>query len=89
MTTEELKIELKEHIIAELNLEDITPEEISDEKTLFGEDLGLDSIDALELVVLLEKFYDVKIRDEEEGKKVLFSVNTMAERIEQQQALKN
>ena len=52
---EELIIELKEKIIEALNLEEMTPEEIEDDAPLFGEGLGLDSIDALELIVLLEK----------------------------------
>ncbi len=78
---EDLKYQLKKQIIEELKLEDITPEDIQDNAPLFGDGLGLDSIDALELVVLLEKYHGVKILDEEVGKKVLASINSMAEYI--------
>jgi acyl carrier protein len=76
---EDLVLELKKLIINTLKLEDITPEDIEDEAPLFGEGLGLDSIDALELVVALEKTYNVFIPDSEVGKKVFRSVNTLAE----------
>ena len=78
---QDLKYTLKKQIIEELNLEDIKPEDIEDDAPLFGDGLGLDSIDALELVVLMEKYYGVKILDETVGKKVLASINTMAEHI--------
>ena len=70
--------ELKQQIIEALNLEDITPADIQDDAPLFGEGLGLDSIDALELFVLLDKQYGIKLKDKEEGKQVFRSVNTMA-----------
>ena len=76
---QDLKYELKKQIIEELNLQDIKPEDIMDDAPLFGDGLGLDSIDALELVVLLEKYHGVKILDETVGKKALASINTMAE----------
>ena len=76
---QDIKYELKKQIIEELNIEDIKPEDIEDNAPLFGDGLGLDSIDALELVVLLEKNYGIKIVDEEVGKRVLTSINTMAE----------
>jgi acyl carrier protein len=79
---EELKNELKKYIIEELNLEDITPEEIENDAPLFVEGLGLDSIDALELVVILEEYYGVIIKDETLGKEVLYSIDTMAAHIE-------
>ena len=75
---QDLKYELKKQIIEELNLEDIKPEDIKDDAPLFGEGLGLDSIDALELVVLMEKYHGVKITDETDGMKVISSINTMA-----------
>lgn len=78
---QDLKYELKKQIIEELNLQDIKPEDIVDDAPLFGDGLGLDSIDALELVVLMEKYHGVKITDETVGKKVLYSINTMAEYI--------
>ena len=83
---EDLKYELKKQIIEELNLEDMKPEDIKDDAPLFGNGLGLDSIDALELVVLMEKYHGVKITDEETGKKVLASIETMAEFIMQEKA---
>lgn len=75
---QDLKYELKKQIIEELNLEEIKPEDIKDEAPLFGDGLGLDSIDALELVVLMEKYHGVKITDETVGRKVLSSINAMA-----------
>ena len=57
---QDIRYELKKQIIEELNIEDIKPEDIQDDAPLFGDGLGLDSIDALELVVLLEKYYGVK-----------------------------
>jgi acyl carrier protein len=75
--------ELKQQIIEALNLEDITPSDIQDDAPLFGEGLGLDSIDALELFVLLDKQYGIKLKDKEEGKQVFRSVNSMAAYIEE------
>lgn len=76
---DELMLELKQEIIKVLNLEGVTPEDISDDDNLFGEGLGLDSIDALELIVLLEKNYGIKLKDPNEGKEIFKSVRTMAE----------
>ena len=75
---EELVLELKKEIIEALNLEDVTPEEIDDDAHLFGSGLGLDSIDALELIVLIEKKYGIKLKDPSAGKAVFKSVNVMA-----------
>ena len=74
--------ELKSKIIESLKLQDITPEQIDDDAPLFGTGLGLDSIDALELVVLLEKEYGIVIKDIEEGRPAFRSVKTLAEFIE-------
>jgi len=74
--------DLKEEIIEALNLEDMEPDDIDAEEPLFGDGLGLDSIDALELIVLLEKNYGIKIEDPKQGKDIFFSVKTMAEYIE-------
>ena len=75
--------ELKNQIIKALNLEGMTPADIDDNAPLFGEDgIGLDSIDALELIVLLEKAYGIKLQTPEEGKAVFKSVTVMAEYIE-------
>jgi acyl carrier protein len=75
---EDLILKLKKEIIDILNLEDLTPEDLEAEDPLFGEGLGLDSIDALELMVLLEKNYGLKIEDPKQGRKVLSSIKTMA-----------
>ncbi|MEP3208037.1 MAG: phosphopantetheine-binding protein [Maribacter sp.] len=74
----ELKLELKEKIIEQLNLEDIAIEEIADTDPLFGEGLGLDSIDALELIVMLDKDYGIKLADPKEGRKIFESIDTMS-----------
>lgn len=78
----ELKEELKSKIIEQLNLEDVTVSEIADDEVLFGDGLGLDSIDALELIVMLDKDYGIKLTDPKDGKKIFESVNTMAAFIE-------
>jgi acyl carrier protein len=75
---EALKLELKEKIINILNLEDVTVEDVNDNDPLFGDGLGLDSIDALELIVMLDKDYGIKLSDPKEGKTIFESVNTMA-----------
>ncbi len=77
-----LREKLKVEIIELLNLEDMEPEDISNDELLFGDGLGLDSIDALELIVLLEKSYGLKVENPEEGQKIFQSINTMAEYIE-------
>jgi acyl carrier protein len=74
--------ELKKQIIECLKLQDITPEQISDDAPLFGTGLGLDSIDALELVVMLEKHYGIVIKDIETGRPAFQSVRTLADFIE-------
>ena len=73
-----LKQELKENIIEQINLEDMTPEDISNDDMLFGDGLGLDSIDALELIVMLDKNYGIKLTDPKEGRAIFESINTMA-----------
>ena len=73
--------DLKKQIIAQLNLQDVKPEDISDDQPLFVEGLGLDSIDALELIVLLQQNYKIKLSNAEDGPKVFHSVRTMAEYI--------
>ena len=75
----QLITELKKEIISQLNLQDVTPESIKDNAPLFGDGLGLDSIDVLELIVLLQKKYGIKVNGAEEGKTVFFSVQSMAE----------
>ena len=82
MEREELKQQLKKQIIQFLNLTTVKPEDIKDDEPLFGEGLGLDSIDSIELIVLLGREYGITIQDPKEGRKVLVDVNTMAEYIE-------
>lgn len=79
---EELILKLKAEIIEVLNLEDYKPEDIADDAPLFGEGLGLDSIDALELIVLMEKNYGIKLQDPNQGKEIFKSIKSMAEYIE-------
>ena len=74
---EELILELKNEIINVLNLEGVKPEDIATDDELFGGGLGLDSIDALELI--LEKNYGIKLKDPAQGKEIFRSVRTMAE----------
>ncbi|MEO6284056.1 MAG: phosphopantetheine-binding protein [Dyadobacter sp.] len=77
-----LKEELKKQIIEQLNLEDITPADIQDDSLLFNDaGLGLDSIDALELIVLLEKYHGIQVTNPEEGKEAFKSISTMADYI--------
>jgi len=75
---ESLKTELKEQIIDVLNLEDIAIEDINDNDPLFGDGLGLDSIDALELIVLMDKEYGIKLSDPKQGKTIFQSIEVMA-----------
>ena len=78
MINDELKVQIKQAIVRSLKLP-ISPEEIQDAAPLFGEGLGLDSIDALELVLELERSFGVVIGDEQTGGKVLRSVDSIAE----------
>lgn len=81
---EELVNTLKQEIIEALNLEEMTPEDIETNAPLFGEDgLGLDSIDALELIVLVEKKYGIRLADPSEGKAIFKTVGTLAEYVQQ------
>ncbi len=82
----ELNRKLKEMIIEELQIEDITPDEIDDDMPLFGEGLGLDSLDAVELVVQLQVYFGVEIKNIEEGKPALQSINTLAQFVKTKQA---
>lgn len=77
--------ELKTKLIEQLNLEDIEPDEIGSDDILFGDGLGLDSIDALELIVLMERDYGIKISDPAKGKEVFKSLRTMAKFIKENQ----
>ena len=83
METTEVKQQLKTQIITFLNLTDMVPDDIKDDAPLFGDHgLGLDSIDSLELIVLLHREYGIAIKDPKEGRKVLVDINTMVAYIE-------
>lgn len=78
----DLKENLKVQIIEQLNLEDVSPADIENDAPLFGDGLGLDSIDALEFIVLLEQNYGIKIADPSEGKEIFHSIDSLAAYIE-------
>ena len=81
MERDQLTLQLKEHIIKHLNLLEMTPADIDNEQPLFGEGLGLDSIDSIELVVLLEREYGIKINDPKDGRKIFVNINTIVDYI--------
>jgi acyl carrier protein len=82
METTQLKQQLKKQIVEFLNLINVKPEDIKDDEPLFGTGLGLDSIDSIELIVLLSREYGINIQDPKEGRKILVDINTMADYIE-------
>ena len=80
-----LKEKLKALIISDLSIEDVTPEELSDDAPLFGDGLGLDSLDAVELVVLLQRHFGIQIKDLEQGRKIFENLDTLAHYISENQ----
>ncbi len=78
---EELILELKKEIINVLNLDGVTPEDIDNDAPLFGDGLSLDSIDALELIVIMERNYGIKLKDPAAGREIFASINVMADYI--------
>ena len=80
---DELTQTLKEQIIDALNLEEISPEDIENDAPLFGDGLGLDSIDALELIVILDKHYGIKLSSPAEGKAIFKSIDSIASYVRQ------
>jgi acyl carrier protein len=81
-----LNEKLKTIIIEELNLEDISPEDIDDDAPLFGNGLGLDSLDAVELVVQVQKYFGVEIKDMDEGRVAFESINSLCHFIEERRS---
>lgn len=77
----EIKEKLKSLLVSELSLEDISPEDIKDEEVLFGDGLGLDSLDAVEIVVLLQRHFGVEVQDMEKGREIFYSVETIAKHV--------
>ena len=75
---DEIRKKLKELLVTNLNLENIKPEQIKDNEILFGEGLGLDSLDAVEIVVLLQRNFNLDVKNMTEGKKIFYSVDTLA-----------
>ncbi len=84
----ELKQQLKEIVVRDLKLQDMKPEDIDEDAPLFEEGLGLDSLDAVEMVVLVQKHFGVQIEDMEEGKEAFRSINALARFIENRKAEK-
>jgi len=82
METAQLKQQLKKQVVEFLNLLNVKPEDIKDDEPLFGTGLGLDSIDSIELIVLLNREYGITIQDPKEGRKILVDINTMTDYIE-------
>ena len=86
MTREEIEAKIKDTIVASLDLEDLTPADIQTDAPLFGEGLGLDSIDALELGMAVKKAFGVTFSsDAAENKKTFYSVKTLADYVDAQQ----
>lgn len=83
---EKLMADLKAQIIQQLNLQEVKPEDIGNDQPLFKEGLGLDSIDALELIVLLQQYHGIRIANPEDGPSIFYSVRSMAEYITAEKA---
>ena len=77
----EIREKLKVLLVETLSLEDIEPEEIADDEILFGEGLGLDSLDAVEIVVLLQRNFNINVKDAKKARKVFYSVETLTKYI--------
>lgn len=82
----DIKTKLKALLVEQLSLEDVTPEQIEDDAPLFNEGLGLDSLDAVEIVVILQRHFGVEVKDMEMGRKIFQSVATLADYVYEQTA---
>ena len=81
----QIRAKLKELLVSHLSLQDVAPDQIQDDAPLFGDGLGLDSLDAVEIVVLLQRHFGVHIKDMELGRQVFASVNTLAQYVYENQ----
>lgn len=74
----EIRKKLKGLLVSELSLEDVNPDEIADDEILFGEGLGLDSLDAVEIVVILQRHFGLEVKDMEQGREIFYSIETLS-----------
>lgn len=81
MELAQIRQKLKELLITNLSLEDTKPEDIKDNEVLFGEGLGLDSLDAVEIVVLLQRDFGLEVKNIENNRKIFFSIETLTDYI--------